>query len=221
MIEASLSNPAADQQQVASSSNLKIEILYFLRLFFHNHDAQSIQPYITRLAPAVIKAVSDKFYKISSEAFLVCLELIKVIRPIYVDPNTTSYQISKIANEHVVFVNEIYIITLHVLNTSDADQEVKERSIMCLGTLLTQVGDVLQDKQSQAYEVLLDRLRNEVTRLISVKTLTIVSQSPVATGDALLSCVLVAIDELSLLLRKSNRSLRIASLECLTILVSR
>ncbi|KAG2206299.1 hypothetical protein INT47_007313 [Mucor saturninus] len=221
VIEASLSNPAADQQQVASSSNLKIEILYFLRLFFRYHNAQSIQPYISRLAPAVIKAVSDKFYKISSEAFLVCIELIKAIRPIYVDPKTSGYQISTIANEHIVFINEIYQITLQVLNTSDADQEVKERSIMCLGTLLTQVSDVLQDKQTQAYDVLLERLNNEVTRLISVKTLTIVSQSPVAAGDALLRCVLVAVDELSLLLRKSNRPLRIASLECLTILVNR
>lgn len=192
-----------------------------MRLFFRNHDAQSIQPYITRLAPAVIKVVSDKFYKISSEAFLVCIELIKAIRPIYVDPETSSYQISTIANEHVVFVNEIYQITLHVLNTSDADQEVKERSIMCLGALLTQVSDVLQDKQTQAYDVLLERLRNEVTRLISVKTLTVVSQSPIAAGDAFLRCVPVAVDELSLLLRKSNRPLRIASLECLAILVNR
>ena len=70
-------------------------------------------------------------------------------------------------------------------------------------------------------DVLLERLNNEVTRLISVKTLTVVSQSPVAAGKELERCVLIAVDELSLLLRKSNRPLRIASLECLTILVNR
>lgn len=221
VIEASLSSSGSDQQQVASSSNLKIEILSFLRLFFHYHEATRIQAFVTRLAPVVIKATSDKFYKIISEAFLVCIELIKVIRPIYVDTKTGGYQISTVAEEHVVYIQEIYNITLRVLNTSDADQEVKERSIMCLGTLLTQVADVLQDQQKQAWDVLLDRLRNEVTRLISVKTLTIVCQSPVAAGDELLRCVLVAVDELSLLLRKSNRPLRIASLECLAILVNR
>ncbi|KAI9258404.1 armadillo-type protein [Helicostylum pulchrum] len=221
VIEASLSSSATDQQQVASSSNLKIEILYFLRLFFHYHEAITIQPYITRLAPVVIMATSDKFYKIISEAFLVCIELIKTTRPIYIDSKTGGYQISTIAEEHVTYIYDIYNITLHTLNTSDADQEVKERSIMCLGTLLTQVADVLQSQQRQAWDVLLERLRNEVTRLISVKTLTIVCQSPIAAGKELLRCVLTAVDELSLLLRKSNRPLRIASLECLTILVNR
>jgi hypothetical protein len=220
VIESSLSSSASDQQQVASSSNLKIEILYFLRLFFHNHNAASINPYISRLAPSVIKSVSDKFYKIISEAFLVCIELIKVVRPIYKNAQG-EYQISKVTPEHTIFITEIYQVTLKVLNTSDADLEVKERSIMCLGTLLTQVADYLKEQQRQAWDVLLERMRNEVTRLISVRTFTIVSQSPVAAGEELNRCVLIAFEELSLLLRKSNRPLRISSLECLIILVER
>ena len=92
---------------------------------------------------------------------------------------------------------------------------------MCLGTLLAQVGDVLQSQQRQAWDVLLERLRNEVTRLISVKTLNAVSQSPIAAGEELQRCVLVAVEDISLLLRKSNRPLRIASLECLNVLVNR
>lgn len=218
-IETSLSNTAAEQQH-ASSSNLKIEILYFLRLFFHNRHTDNIHTMIDCLAPSVIKSVSDRFYKITSEAFLVCIELIKVIRPIHLEKNG-QYQITDIAPENVQYINQIYEVTLNVLNTSDADQEVKERSIMCLGTLLAQVGDVLQSQQRQAWDVLLERLRNEVTRLISVKTLNIVSQSPIAAGEELQRCVLVAVEDISLLLRKSNRPLRIASLECLNVLVNR
>ncbi|CAO0798288.1 unnamed protein product [Mucor circinelloides] len=219
-IEASLSNMASEQQQHASSSNLKIEILYFLRLFFHNRLTENISAMIDRLAPAVIKSVSDRFYKITSEAFLVCIELIKVIRPIHRQQDD-QYQIADIALENVKYINQIYEVTLNVLNTSDADQEVKERSIMCLGTLLAQVGDVLQSQQRQAWDVLLERLRNEVTRLISIKTLNVVSQSPIAAGEELQRCVLVAVEDISLLLRKSNRPLRIASLECLNVLVNR
>ena len=151
VIESSLSSTVADHHHVASSSNLKIEILYFLRLFFHSHVASRIQTYIGRLAPSIIKSVSDNFYKITSEAFLVCIELFKVIRPIYRDSQTGEYQINDIAPENVQYVNEIYTVTLNVLNTSDADQEVKERSIMCLGTLLAQVGDVLGAQQRQAW----------------------------------------------------------------------
>lgn len=218
-IETSLSNTTAEQQH-ASSSNLKIEILYFLRLFFHNRHTHNIHTMIDCLAPSVIKSVSDRFYKITSEAFLVCIELIKVIRPIHLE-KSGQYQITDIAPENVQYINQIYKVTLNVLNTSDADQEVKERSIMCLGTLLAQVGDVLQSQQRQAWDVLLERLRNEVTRLISVKTLNVVSQSPIAAGEELQRCVLVAVEDISLLLRKSNRPLRIASLECLNVLVNR
>ncbi|OAD05429.1 TATA binding protein interacting protein [Mucor lusitanicus CBS 277.49] len=219
-IEASLTNTASEQQQHASSSNLKIEILYFLRLFFHNRHTESLGAMIDRLAPAVIQSVSDRFYKITSEAFLVCIELIKVIRPIHREQDG-QYQVAAIAPDNVKYIHQIYEVTLKVLNTSDADQEVKERSIMCLGTLLAQVGDVLESQQRQAWDVLLERLRNEVTRLISVKTLNVVSQSPIAAGQELERCVLVAVEEISLLLRKSNRPLRIASLECLNVLVDR
>ncbi|KAI8083963.1 armadillo-type protein [Gilbertella persicaria] len=211
-IESSLITTATDQQQ--SSSNLKIEILYFLRLFFHHHPADHVRSFIPRLAPAVIQSVSDKFYKISSEAFLVCIELIKVIRPIVPEMGASQAQ-----PDHTAYLFEIYHVTMRVLSTSDADQEVKERSIMCLGALLAQVGDVLQAQQREAWDVLLERLRNEVTRLISVRTLTYVSRSPVAAGPELQRCILLAIDDIALLLRKSNRPLRIASLECLTVLI--
>ncbi|KAI7907940.1 armadillo-type protein [Cokeromyces recurvatus] len=219
-IESSLSTTTAEQQH-ASSSNLKIEVLYFLRLFFRNHPADHIHAFIHHLAPSIIKSVSDRFYKITSEAFLVCIELLKVIRPIYRE-KSGKYQVSSIKDtNNIKYVNDIFEVTLKTLNTSDADQEVKERSIMCLGTLLAHVCDVLQSKQKQAWDVLLERLRNEVTRLISVKTLAIVCQSPVAAGEELQRCVLVAVDEISLFLRKSNRPLRVASLECLIILIQR
>jgi cullin-associated NEDD8-dissociated protein 1 len=220
IIESSLSSSDTDHQ-VASSSNLKIEILTFLRLFFRRHTPESIHPYLSKLPPAIIKAISDKFYRITAESFLVCMELIKVIRPIQFDASTGKYQISTIAEQDKPFVFEIYNATLKILNTNDADQEVKEKSIACLGTLLTQAGDILQAQQKEAWDVLLDRIGNEVTRLISVKTLNKVSKSPVSNNQELTKSVLAAVDDISLLLRKSNRPLRIASLECLTTLVQR
>ncbi|KAI9310911.1 armadillo-type protein [Dichotomocladium elegans] len=220
-IEASLTTGSSDQQQVTLTSNLKIEVLAFLRQLFSTHSAESLHPYLNHFSPAIINTVSDKFYKIISEAFLLCIELIKVIRPIKCNADTGDYEIAPVKPEFTPYLLSIYQATLKVLGTSDADQEVKERSIMCLGALLSQVGDVLQSEQRHAWGVFLDRLRNEVTRLISVRTLTIICQSPVAAGEELQRCVLTATDEVGLLLRKSNRSLRIASAECLRILVQR
>ncbi|KAL0093191.1 TATA binding protein interacting protein [Phycomyces blakesleeanus] len=220
VIVSSLSSSASEQQQVALTSNLKIEVLAFLRRFLRSHPPNVLHPYLDRLCPAIINTLSDKFYKITSEAFLVCVELIKVIRPIH-RTETGEHGITPMNEEYKPYLLQILDATLKILSTNDADQEVKERSIMCLGALLAQAGDVLQSQQRQAWDVLLDRLKNEVTRLISVRTLAIVSQSPAVAGEELERCVLVAVDEIGLLLRKSNRTIRIASLECLNILVKR
>ncbi|CAO3610365.1 unnamed protein product [Cunninghamella echinulata] len=226
VIESSLSTSSLDQQQSALSSNLKIEVLLFLRNFLCTHSFKATQPYLKQLCPVIINTISDRFYKITSETFLVCIELIKAMRPIQrkeeeVKDKTKEYDVSIIQQEYVVYINDIYKATLKVLGTSDADQEVKERSIMCLGELLARTGDVLQSEQQQAWSILLERLQNEVTRLITIRVLAIISQSPVAAGKDLEKCVLDAVNEIGLLLRKNNRSLRIASLECLNILVKR
>lgn len=222
VIESSLTSSTMDQQHAAMSSNLKIEILLFLRAFLRTHSASVTQPHLHQLCPAIINSISDQFYKITSEAFSVANELIKVIRPIQrISTNPDQYSIAPINSDYTPYVMEIYKLTLQVLGTNNADQEVKERSIICLGALLAQVGDLLQEEQHYVWNVLLERLKNEVTRLITVRTLAVVSQSPVTEGQELERCVLLAVDEIAMLLRKSNRSLRIASLECLTILVKR
>ncbi|KAI8337575.1 armadillo-type protein [Chlamydoabsidia padenii] len=222
VIESSLSSSSLDQHNTAMTSNLKIEILLFLRVFLRTHPASVTQPYLNQLCPVIVNSISDQFYKITSEAFLVAIELIKAIRPIQrTSTNPDQYSISPINPDYTGYIMDIHYLTLKVLGTNNADQEVKERSIMCLGALLAQVGDLLQAEQTQVWNVLLERLKNEVTRLISVRTLAIVSQSPVTEGEKLEHCVLAAVDEISTLLRKSNRSIRIASLDCLTILVKR
>ncbi|CDS10708.1 hypothetical protein LRAMOSA11194 [Lichtheimia ramosa] len=212
---------AGDQQQVALTSNLRIEVLAFLRQLFRTHEPASLYPFLDRLAPAVILTTSDRLYKIASEALVVCIELLKVIRPIQYNTETQQYDISPMNDQHMPYIHDIYQATLQIMTTSDADQEVKERSIMCFGALLSQTNDVLQSQQQEAWEMLLERLRNEVTRVITMRTLAIVCQSPVTVGEESKRCALVAVDELAMLLRKSNRNLRVASAQCLRILVKK
>jgi hypothetical protein len=210
-----------DSHHIGTNSNLKIETLCFLRNYFRTHSAESVHPYLDRLCPPVIQAVSDKFYKIVSEAFLVCIELVGVLRPVQSDSTSaTGYKLSPVKAEFQQYIDDIYNITTRVLSTSDADQEVKERAIMCLGVLLSHAGDQLQD-QKAALQMLLDRLRNEITRLISVRTLTIVARSPVVDKEELQHAALTSIDQVAVLLRKSNRVLRVASLYCLETLTRR
>jgi hypothetical protein len=65
-----------------SSSNMKIDTLAFIQhLLQHNQPATVFHPHSKVLVPTVINAVSDPFYKISSEALLVLESLVNVLRP--------------------------------------------------------------------------------------------------------------------------------------------
>lgn len=73
---------------------------------------------------------------------------------------------------------EIYHCTLKRLRTADIDQEVKERAIACMGQILAHFGDTLSNELHICLPIFLDRLRNEITRLTTVKALTCIAASP-------------------------------------------
>ncbi|CAJ0629613.1 7962_t:CDS:10, partial [Entrophospora sp. SA101] len=204
-IETSLSTPldSSHHHHISTNSNLKIETLSFLRQLFKVHPAQVFHPHLTRLCPPIIASVEDKFYKITSEAFLVCIELIKVIRPIEYQEDAKTYNVQPLDPTFKSYILDIYNVTKSRLSTTDADQEVKERSIVCLGVLISQAGDNLKNELKICMPILLDRLRNEVTRLTTVKTFTSIADSPVCKGQEVKTAVVGAINEVAVLLRKS------------------
>lgn len=71
----------------------------------------------------------------------------------------------------------MYDCTLQKLKSQDVDQEVKERAIACMGQIIANMGDILKSELAVCLPLFLDRLRNEVTRLSSVKALTMIAAS--------------------------------------------
>lgn len=61
---------------------MKIDTLAFLNVLLKNHNPEVFHQHIRILLPPVINAVSDSFYKITSEALLVLTQIVKVIRPL-------------------------------------------------------------------------------------------------------------------------------------------
>lgn len=66
----------------------------------------------------------------------------------------------------------MYECTFNKLKAADIDQEVKERAITCMGQIVHTFGDQMQNELQVTLPLLLDRLRNEITRLTCVKALT-------------------------------------------------
>ena len=147
-----------------AASNMKIDTLAFIQhLLQHNQPVTVFHPHSKVLVPAVINAVSDPFYKISSEALLVLETLVTVLRPM---------DKTKILNEAEGFRNHvgpIYECCFVRLKTSDIDQEVKERAISCMGRIVAHLGDCLKPELPNCLPILRDRLKNEITRLTAVK----------------------------------------------------
>ena len=71
-----------------SNSNMKIDTLSFIQCLLTGHHPTVFHPHAQVLVPAIITAVSDTFYKISSEALVVLQLLVKVLRPLNSSPTT-------------------------------------------------------------------------------------------------------------------------------------
>lgn len=151
-----------------SSGNMKIDALSFIHCLLTSHPPEVFHPHIAVLLPPVIHAVGDSFYKITAEALNVLQELVKVIRPL----NAPS------SFDFTPFTNEIYTCTLARLKASDIDQEVKERAISTMGQIICNLGDYLRKELAECLPLFLDRLKNEITRLTTVKALTNIASSP-------------------------------------------
>lgn len=64
-----------------SSSNMKIDTLAFVHTLLVTHQPEAFHVHMPVLAPPIILAVGDSFYKIAAEALLVLQQLVQVIRP--------------------------------------------------------------------------------------------------------------------------------------------
>ncbi|XP_041360629.1 LOW QUALITY PROTEIN: cullin-associated NEDD8-dissociated protein 1-like [Gigantopelta aegis] len=190
-----------------SSSNMKIDTLSFLHTILVHHSPSVFHPHIKVLVPPIVHAVGDPFYKITSEALLVTQQLVKVIRPLDL----------KVSFDYKPYVKDLYACTLKRLKAADIDQEVKERAISCMGQIMCNLGDSLMTEMNECMPIFLERLKNEITRLTTVKALTMIASSPLQID--IRSILDEGVPILASFLRKNQRALKLCTLLCLDVLV--
>ena len=122
-------------------------------------------------------------------------------------------------------LQKLYGVVIDRATANDADAEVRQKAIHALGTLLARTsgaeGSTLlsDDKRKAALVCLLDRLKNETTRLAAVRA---VDTAAAMSADAVQFEPLwtrQVVVELAAQLRKSNRALRGSSVMALKHLV--
>ncbi|XP_022604586.1 cullin-associated NEDD8-dissociated protein 1-like [Seriola dumerili] len=196
----------------STSSTMRIDALSFFHVLLLSHPPQAFQPHMQVLMPPVVACVEDSFYKITSEALLVTQQLVRVMRP---HGKTTP---TAAGFDPKPFVREVFSVTMKRLKATDIDQEVKERAISCMGHMVCHLGDHLGAELKGVLAIFLERLKNEITRLTAVRTITLIAASPIKID--LSSILPEALSVLGSFLRKNQRALKLGTLACLNTLVT-
>lgn len=194
----------------ATPSTLRVAALKFLSDTARTHSSSLLQPYLLKMVSGVVDAVKDRFYKISSQAIETVEEIGKAITP----PRSRMT-----AQKYKGELLKIFDVIIDRATAADVDAEVRQKAIHALGTLLARTSDtegaslLPAAKRTTGLTVILDRLKNETSRLAAVKAVEDVASHPSATFDAAWTRDVAT--ELSAQLRKSNRILRSASIQAL------
>lgn len=195
-----------------SAGTLQIETLSLIAAIAETHTSDSLLPFLIALIPGVIGAVNDRNYKVSSEALGAVEQIVKALTPQRI---TTSTQ------DLATQIGNLYDVVLARITNTSADLEVRQRAIHVFGVLLArtageQGGSFLSlDKRSMGLSILVDRLKNETTRLSAVHAIDDVAVLSSRKDDVPAKWVGEVTLELGAQLRKSDRALRGASIETL------
>jgi cullin-associated NEDD8-dissociated protein 1 len=200
----------------ATVGSLRIVSLKLISDLCETHSSSVLQPYLAKIIPAVVSCVKDRFYKISAEAIGTVEQLVKTLTP----PRSRS-----VGQKYQPDIQKLYEVVIERVSANDADLEVRQRAIHALGILLARTTNgegsklVSRNDRSTALNLLKDRLKNETTRLASVRAVDTVAALTNGKDQLDPKWIREVSLELAAQLRKANRSLRGASLSALKNLI--
>ncbi|PWY68456.1 TIP120-domain-containing protein [Aspergillus heteromorphus CBS 117.55] len=212
VLKTSLSGSSASVGTSTSAGTLQTETLGLIAAVAETHTSDALLPFLIALIPGVIGAVNDRNYKVSSEALGAVEQIVKALTP----PRVASAS-QDLASQ----LEKLYDVVHARITDTSADLEVRQRAIHVFGVLLARTSGehgssfLSHDRRFKGLSVLVERLRNETTRLASIRAVDDVAVLCANDADVTPAWVGEVTTELGAQLRKSDRVLRGASLEAL------
>ncbi|CAJ1966530.1 unnamed protein product [Cylindrotheca closterium] len=206
-----------------SSKTLRLDALslVFAMLSCGNHDPVHIRKGLTQiLLPPLCEAVKEQWYKVIAQA----LRALAAAPQFFVDGFNSNEQSEEEKLEEMNEVaNKIFLAIKPLLAVHDVDQEIKECALEACACLLGSLHSNLSVEQKNALlGLVLERLKNETTRISAIKTLSsICDTNPASTqGKIDLSSMLrESIETMAGFLKLQSRSLKQSSLEALDTMI--
>jgi cullin-associated NEDD8-dissociated protein 1 len=207
------------------NKSLKLEALILVRVMLSSgqQDPQHLRiGLLKHIFDDLCAAVKEQWYKVIAEALRVLGEIPKVF--ISLLPSSEDEAKQKVENRKIALA--LYNAIEPLLAASDVDQEIKECSLVGCANLLTSLHSSLSlEHVNRLLMLLLEKLRNETTRMSAIKTLSAIaltSKKNVSGEDTLsLSPILSeVISTLATFLKQQNRGLKQSSLEALDLIIA-
>lgn len=186
------------------SANLKTETLLFLK-GVAAAGAPPMKDYIAKLVEKILQTAEDRYFKITAESLRLCEVLVSTFGAA---PNDCRSAMSPLTPK-------IYDAAEKRITAADHDSEVKEAALVCIGSTVSFFGDSLgEERLAKVGTILCGRLKNEVTRLASVRAMLKIAKSN--KGNVFLPVAAIVTSTVVAFLRKNAPTLRAASLELLS-----
>lgn len=214
VIQASKSTAqGATSSASATANSLRIHALQLIGSVADTHSSKSIQPYLDDIVPALVYGIKERYSKLSTEALVAAEKVIQALTP----PRAAT---SGSANSK--YLETLYEALVAKGMANDADLEVRQAAIHAIGLIIGRSsgsqGLLSPQKRTEGLDILLDRLKNEVTRTASVNAIEVVALHTKAENELSQPWVCSVALELAAQLRKASRVLRGSSLSALRTL---
>ena len=226
---------AFDAGNAAGLSELRVAASRVARVFsaarffeettFTSNDA-TVGALLVTLAPPLVAATRDAYYKTAAEAFAACEASVPAFALALGsrDPDPAREETGATRDALVRTATSLVSAAAEGVGAADRDAEVKAAATRCAGAACATLGPfVSRDVVADAVASLVERLGNEATRLGAAKALSAVFAS--GKSDDLSHSVAAvsekAANALRPFMRQADRALRHASLDALAALVAR
>lgn len=201
-----------------ASKALRLDALSLVHsmLVSSQHDPVHIRSCLSQsLLPEICAAVTEQWYKVSAEA----LRSLAAVPNFFVMGYTEAEDEDLRKKEGAEVAGRLYTAIEPLLAAHDVDQEIKECAMKATSSLLAWLHPVLSDDQKQRLlELLLERLRNETTRIAAIKNLSAIAAAT-ENGKAvdLTPIMADAMTSMSSFLKFHSRALKQTTLEAMDI----
>ena len=199
-----------------AGGNLRLDALQLLGAICDTHSSKILAKYIERIVSSTIEASKEKYYKVAGEALLTLECITKTITP----PRSAGTD-----SQRKAYISDIFGLIYGKAASTEVDLEVRQKALHALGVLLARTPGANNAKllaptqRTQALQVLHDRLKNETTRIASVRAIEMVAVSVKDKNDLQPEWARLVSLELGAQLRKADRNLRSLSLAALRAMV--